>query len=292
MALDAGITEDGPHVADNVEQLPIVSDVLCQECGYNLRGLTRNRCPECGVDIASVRLEVSQIPWARRDEIGWFRAYWKTVWWTSIRYKRFCEEVVRSVDYRDSQLFRWITIVFAYLPLLVSTILVYSLRRGPLQPWATEFKTLLDMVWPAILLQVLAVGLLAMMTGAASYFFEARDLPVRQRNNAIAMSYYCCGSLAWMPLPVLLAWLAPLTRGLAGVLPPLLGLIALFWGITLFVVWWLDLIHTVRRVLPHRPGRAVAVVFGLPFVWLGCAIVALGIGPLVLAYFWLLVVSL
>lgn len=278
----------GPSMVDNLEHLPILSDVLCQECGYNLRGLTRNRCPECGGNIASVRLEVSQIPWARRKEIGWLRAYWRTVWWTSIHYKRFCEEIIRQVTYRDSQLFRGITIGFAYLPLFVFTILLY-VRPGARPRWLTDLNPILDMVWPVVLFQLLVIGLLFMMTGVASYFFEARDLPAKQRNNAIAMSYYCCGSLAWMLLPALLAWVAPLTRPISQFGPPLLSLIALFWGLTLFVVWWLDLIHTVRRVLPHRPRRAVAVVFLLPAVWFACVVIAAGIIPFIAAYIYLLI---
>ena len=104
-----------------VDPLPaIAQDLFCQTCGYNLRGLTGNRCPECGGSLDGVRSLVPQIPWVCRKETGWFRAYWRTAWFVMFRQARFCDEMARPVSYRDSQLFRWVTIGIVYLPVLLA----------------------------------------------------------------------------------------------------------------------------------------------------------------------------
>jgi len=59
--------------------VPIDRDAYCQECGYNLRGLTDDQCPECGTSFNRFLLGVPDIPWLRRASTGAFRAYWQTV---------------------------------------------------------------------------------------------------------------------------------------------------------------------------------------------------------------------
>jgi len=51
-------------------QSPIPDDIFCQHCGYNLKMLTGDRCPECGESIAGARALQSQIPWVYRNEPG------------------------------------------------------------------------------------------------------------------------------------------------------------------------------------------------------------------------------
>jgi len=48
--------------AEMTTHAPIAQDVFCQSCGYNLRGLTGDRCPECGADIAGIRTPVTSAP--------------------------------------------------------------------------------------------------------------------------------------------------------------------------------------------------------------------------------------
>ncbi len=102
----------------------IAQDIFCQDCGYNLRGLTGDRCPECGRSLEGLRSNVSKIPWVRRKEIGRFRAYWKTVWFVMFRQRQFCDEMARLVNYRDSQYFRWLTVLFACLPFAVAEMIL------------------------------------------------------------------------------------------------------------------------------------------------------------------------
>jgi hypothetical protein len=168
------------------ELAPILEGINCPDCGYDLRGLTGARCPECGFDLEIVRTQTPQIPWARRREIGRFRAYWQTVWLVFRHPRRLHIEMVRPVSYRDSQSFRWVTFLHAFVPVVLSAGVTLATRRQ----WSD---------WDSVLLSlalVLGVGvMLVALPGAGSYALESRRLPVEQRNRGIALSYY-----SWAPL--------------------------------------------------------------------------------------------
>ena len=52
--MDSSMPDTPPTVS--AAPLPtIAQDIFCQRCGYNLRGLTGNRCPECGGSLDGVR---------------------------------------------------------------------------------------------------------------------------------------------------------------------------------------------------------------------------------------------
>ena len=186
----------------------IAQDIFCQDCGYNLRGLTGDRCPECGRSLEGLRSTVSKIPWVHRKEIGRFRAYWKTVWFVMFRQRQFCDEMARDHRYGDSQKFRWTTIAFACLPIIAAAILGSILdARSP-----TDHE-LFNMYWSnlglAISVHVGFILFLAAATGAPSYFFESKVIEIPLRNRAIALSYYACGALSFLFLPAIavVVWL-------------------------------------------------------------------------------------
>lgn len=111
---DRACDQAGDGAGENFDEL------FCPACGYSLRGLTRGRCPECGLDLGPVRAAGSQMPWVHRRQIGWLRAFWRTVWFVTFRHKRIAAEIARPVSYRDAQLFRWV--VAAHL---VAGVLLY-----------------------------------------------------------------------------------------------------------------------------------------------------------------------
>src|SRR4051812_12709994 len=53
-------------VSDEAAQL----DLHCPQCGYNLRGIDSDVCPECGLAIDRVAFAQSQLPWSHRRRIG------------------------------------------------------------------------------------------------------------------------------------------------------------------------------------------------------------------------------
>jgi hypothetical protein len=55
-------------------------ETLCPQCGYDLRALQSDRCPECGLVVDRQALQNSAIAWAHRAELGRFRAFFKTHW--------------------------------------------------------------------------------------------------------------------------------------------------------------------------------------------------------------------
>ncbi len=192
------------------------TDVLCPDCSYNLRGLTSDRCPECGRSVEELRLGVSQIPWVHRAKIGRCKAYWKTVMFVMTKTRQFSAEVAHSVSYQDAQKFRWLTILHAYLPILVATVVVYlyvppmwkSLTDAiPAMPGFTMsvppwYVLARGELWPVALLHFGVLLFLAVATGVPSYFFHPRDLPVHVQNRAVALSYYAPAALAWTFIPL------------------------------------------------------------------------------------------
>ncbi|MDO8631143.1 MAG: zinc ribbon domain-containing protein, partial [Phycisphaerales bacterium] len=190
------------------QQTPIAQDIFCQNCGYNLRSLTSDQCPECGRSLEGIRSETTRIPWVHRKKIGWFRAYWKTVRFVMFQQKEFCDEMARPTSFAASQGFRWTTVAFAYLPVLAADLMLW-IERMP-SPTDNEFIT---MFWSNVgLAAILHVGFLLFLvaaTGAPSYFFHPRDVPIAQQDRAIALSYYACGPLSLLFLPAVAAmiWL-------------------------------------------------------------------------------------
>lgn len=170
---------------------PLPEGILCPECSYDLRGSTSERCPECGFELAGLRSSESAIPWVHRGELGWFRAYWKTVWLGLRRPKRLCQEIARPVSHRDAQLFRWITAAHAYTAWLLGSIAIYIAKLATGGVAQSE-------VWVIGLSQIWVFLLLAGLPGLASYFFQSRRLGVEGTNRTIALSYY-----AWAPLALL-----------------------------------------------------------------------------------------
>ena len=180
--------------ASSASAAPLAEGVLCPDCGYDLRGSTSARCPECGFSLDVLRTAASQIPWTYRRELGWFRAYWQTVWLVVRWPKRFCIEMARPVSYADSQGFRWVTLLHAYLPILAGSAgwVLFDWARG-LQGGTRMWLILSG-------LQIVCLLYLAALPGLASYFFQSRRLSIEAQNRAIALSYYAGAPLGVLPL--------------------------------------------------------------------------------------------
>jgi len=172
---------------------PLPVGIVCPDCGYDLRGSTSARCSECGFALDGLRSQETQVPWSHRRELGWLRAYWKTVWLVLRRPKQFCLEMSRPVSYADSQSFRWITTLHAYPPVVVVAAVWYYFEQRRGRGGGGDELWLLAGVLIWLLLA------LVLLPGLASYFFQPREHTTEQQNRAIALSYY-----AWSPLALLL----------------------------------------------------------------------------------------
>lgn len=269
----------------------IPHDLFCQQCGYNLRALTSDRCPECGHSLETVRASRTQIPWVHRQEIGRFRAYWRTIWMVMFRQRVFCEEMARPVSYADCQGFRWVTVLHVYIPILFVTILALALGMSP-EPFQSELTyAIVGSVWPVVLFHMLIIVYLGAITGIPSYFFHPRGIPVALQNRAVAMSYYACGPLALTFLPGTAAIVAILLggNGYWGMASLLFAVVLPF---ALVVIWLIDLLHISRRVMPQYRGRAYLIFFCVPGLWLFLGgLIIFGI-PLFLWYIVLIIATM
>jgi hypothetical protein len=258
---------------DPVENPAIDRDIFCQTCGYNLRGLTSNRCPECGSSFEHIRGGDPEIPWMYRRRLGWFRAYWKTVFFVMFKQARFADEMARPVSFKESQSFRWVTVIMAFVPVASLTVIgligsrAIDLSAGSSLGVATTIGLLIAGAAGVFLV-------FAGATGVPSYFYHPKAVSILQQNRAIALSYYACGPLSLLGIPgavfLLGAFLGPDHR-----FGGLLMLVGLTVPMGLLSAWWLDLIHLSRRLLPQRPGRAVGIAILVPMLWCFVACVSL-----------------
>jgi predicted RNA-binding Zn-ribbon protein involved in translation (DUF1610 family) len=106
-----------PIQAEETTTAPAARELFCPECGYNLRGITSARCPECGTEIDRAKLAESQIPWVHRAKIGRVRAYVRTAWLATARPNRLAMEMAGPVSYEDARKFWLVTVGVAWVAL-------------------------------------------------------------------------------------------------------------------------------------------------------------------------------
>ena len=176
----------------------IAGDLYCPECGYNLRALISHRCPECGYNIDIVRRHESQIPWTRRETIGSFKAYWATVRMVILRNQHFCLEISRPVDERHARRFRWMTVLYATLPVVFITgMWAIFASRSFSEFVAFGGYAYVGVIHLAILAFVLAI------TTVPYYALYHRDIDVEKQHRGAILTLYACAPLALMFLAAL-----------------------------------------------------------------------------------------
>jgi len=89
-------------------------DRFCIACGYNIRGLTSDRCPECGLKVGGV--DESSVPWEGRNRLGLRRAFQRTAWMGTFQTRRLATARSFPVDGRSARAFRLLVSLLAALP--------------------------------------------------------------------------------------------------------------------------------------------------------------------------------
>jgi len=196
------VTAPAPASADEGMEL------RCPGCGYDLRAMSSDRCPECGLLIDRAALAGARIPWTFRKGMGRWRAYRKTVALAALEPHKLALEVARPVSLADARKFQHLTVLVALAPMFALLLWGYfssypngtfsrGRSRGSVLPWTLEAIGLLfaaGCIWL----------FLFCASGVGSYFFHPRHLSVTRQNRAIALSYYACAPLALTWVPALL----------------------------------------------------------------------------------------
>lgn len=241
----------------------------CPDCGYDLRGISAARCPECGLGLEFVEGDVPLLPWARRREIGRLRAYWHTWLLVSLRRKRFYRALLQPLSHADAQRFRYVTLLHAFVPFALM-LPVWAYAHPPtFKSMAGEFGSWFPVPWLVGLAAALVV-----LTGVPAGFLRPRGASVRRQNRAIALCRYACAPLALLPIPLILFVLVllpkisvPLRNTLASVAVAVAVLAVGSWLVALREIAW-RLTHSQRRtwiVMLVAPALATFLAFAALF---------------------------
>lgn len=274
-------------------------DLFCPQCGYNLRGLSSANCPECGLVLDRADMLYSRLPWTHRQRIGYFRAYWRTLILGTFKTPDLAEELARPVSFRDAQLFRFITIVVGWAPLATaSLILALVFQKQGTFLWngfgmsamaSSVNRFALDVLWPlgagvtfpGVFPLSLAVFLI-LLSGVSSYFFHPRSMPPKLQNRGVAMSYYACAAIAFLPVMLLIAGVAVAVANTSFAntsfgftVTAILGMLAGCAPLVLLFIWWVNTLRLYQRATHASSARTTIVAALLPVLWVLCGIVTL-----------------
>ena len=224
------------------------------------------------------------IPWERRRQIGYFNAYWRTVFHVLASSGRLAQELAAPLDLRAARGFRRWTVMHAMFGgAAVALILIgFYGHIGVLSD--AEAANALIYLSAAALFSALS---LYAITGAVGWFFASREFDDVVQDRALAIAYYTCAPLAFsVTSPILL------TAGLL-VLPP--GHVdKLLWAIGILNLpnlasWYVLAVSAVHSVTGRRARRTVLAAASLPVIWAGLPILISSVPAAVLM--WLLMIG-
>ena len=264
--------------------------LCCPVCGYDLSGLTSEKCPECGRVLDWEKLSHPQIPWIHRRTRGRFRAFWTTVWYVVFQNKHFRREYVHPVSCKEAKRFQWVVILHAYSSCLIGTLLL--LLHG--KNWGIEAQALssaLGSIGPLTLIFTCALLFMVAMTGLPRDHFHTEDFDLERQNRGIALSYYACAPLAhlfWACLTVVAGILAAECFSVR-IRGDVLGLVAFFLVLLGFGVYSYCLRSLANAALGGLNDWKL--IYLLPLQWLLTAMGILVLLPLATFYVVLVIAS-
>lgn len=234
----------------------------CLGCGYNLRGLSDSRCPECGRAVDVHEYDGLRAPWVERRRIGAMAAYWQTAALVTFRPGDFVGRFHwRRVRFHGSHTFRLWTVGWAAAAVVVA---VGALAWHLGGVGATGL---------AVLAAALAPSAVVFAYGATELagFFIGPHMPSdtsEELFRARMINDYASAALAWTPVPAAVLLLA-VAAGKAADSPAdevlflLSGALAAWVG----VLWLGGALVLFGRALDLGPGALLlsAVIFPVWF---------------------------
>ena len=284
---DAGVPGN-ESISDSEADAEAESPV-CPACGYDLRAITSDKCPECGLAVDRELLSVSRIPWEHRSQIGPLAAFWRTIGLVLFRLADFATEVNRPVDHASARRFKLLCVTigsgaqcgWTVGPLLYDD--VPHFRGG----WSTQWVMI-----GAICLAIWVYNYLA--STVPSFWFRFDGLAEEKQKRAPALSYYASAPLVVLPAPALMFLVYAVLDGMNAIPNPLQPLIPLVAVIVIFVTYvygYLLTLRLMRLMTGADAGRVFTMALALPAQWVVCGILAVMI-PLASYYLWIAVTSL
>ena len=238
----------------------------CRGCGYDLRGQTQTRCPECGrTFFPRVARHPADIPWLRRRDIGTLRAFGETVELACRRPARLGEMAWEDVDVDlvEAPLFRQECLVVAVASL-----------TGAL---AVSAETPDGMI--AMLAAVPFVIWLVLGLDSVSWRLAPGDELDRVTDRADRLRYFALAPLALSPLVTLLAVVMRLFTWMfqAGPEWVRLAIVGVGFGAVL-LAWWCVVVVFRTSASRARPARSIVYALALAATWAVIALVATAVG--------------
>jgi hypothetical protein len=292
--------------------------VLCPSCGYDLRGMTGDRCSECGLVIDRDALRRSGFPWAHRKALGRVRAFLKTVWLATADSESLRMEAAKEQSVRDAAWFaRWVAVSLSLCFLAVVALIVYQdgIREMAVKPpsqarvaWrmsGTEQDLLAPwsagiILWPGLV--AYPVMLAFYVVAAPASVFRTRGLSGDRAEAVTAIGRYAAAPLFLILLAALLVGATVL--GVLAVeddvrpgmmLPVIVMLLFLVAGLLCLVAFVGTVYRTGQwraRTTDHAWSTGVLAMGELLLRWaLGCVLV-LGVVPWCVGFVWIVADSL
>ncbi len=270
-----------PFITLESPSVPIDADLLCGHCGQNLRGVSSDRCPECGYRFDRARTLGANIPWEQRRRLGRFRAYWRTV--RLITFHGPAQTDDAEVTLRAARRFRNIT-VFLVSATVLASIIFWRLNEPSFNPrnqnpWlnspvydATQLPRLFRNPWFFGTFLTAVVIWINASVRVCDWFFHPKRLSPDEQRRAVARSCYSIAPLACMPVLALLAVLflglqSSYDRNPAVFYPAaaVFGTLVVLCGLCP-VVYFCGVLKLLYRVT-HPRRRVVAAIMLLPILW-------------------------
>ena len=228
------------------------------------------------------------IPWEHRKEIGVFKAYWQTVFYVSALKGRLADNMDRPISLASAKRFRFSTVILNVAALAV--IFLVSLTTLGIREKILNVQIHVDIL--ALLIGV-PIGIifsgicLSVVTRAAAWFFCSKKFADDRQDRAIALSYYTCAPLAFMPILPLLAGISLAFVPLGSLKIVLLALSV--WALLDWLAWYRLVLTAVHTIMGRSVKRTVFTALALPIVWVGIPAMFLLILPAIAM--WMLMIA-
>ena len=221
---------------------------VCANCGYDLRGLQNDRCPECGEAFDPNVAPDPPVPWIHRRALGTWPAYWQTVRMSLFHPQKLATDIWSAprVQPEAALCFRWVLIAQATISVMLAVgMIIWS------YPWTS--------------VALMIVRLLGIEFGVAlslSMFFAIATDVVQNDAWQRALNHYTCAPLALVPIAALAGLITSWANGPVISCAIAMSAIILIW-------WWIDHVlamHVVKRSLLTSFGNAIFMPIGWIFL--------------------------